>query len=111
VVVEYVAHERALTATAYACDAHKALERNLGVQARDVVALDAREREPRALAHRDGAVRHERMLGRRRERASRDRALLAHDVAQTAARDDFAAVLAGAGAQVDDVLGAANRVL
>src|SRR5690606_34890081 len=100
VVVQHVAHERALAAARDARDTNEALERNRDVEARDVVPLDTLEREPCALPGHDVAVRHERMPRRRRERAARDGILRAHEIVERAARDDLAAEPARARSQV-----------
>src|SRR5690606_10781421 len=65
VVVQHVAHERALAAAGHARDADETLERKRDVKPRDVVPLDAFEREPRTLPGSDLAVRHERVPRRR----------------------------------------------
>ena len=79
-----------------------------------VVARDAFELEPSRVDLRPCvSLRRgcERMLRRRREHATRDRALVGHQIAQRAVDDDLAAVAARAGTEIDDVLGAANRLL
>src|SRR5262245_57858262 len=51
------------------------------------------------------------MLRRRGQRSARDRALARDQVGERTVDDDLAAVAPGPGSQVDDVLGAADRLL
>ena len=108
-LVERVDEQRRLAAARHAGDGGEQAERNLGRDVLQIVAARAddleqavRVRRP-PLRDRDLAHAVEILPGQRRR--------VGHDVVGRALGDDVAAVHAGAGADVDDVVGGADRVL
>jgi hypothetical protein len=101
--------KRRLARTGHAGDADEQTCRNFQIDILEIVARCTGHTQHQlivgraALArHRDAALAGKILAGQR--------ALLAEDVLDLALGDDFAAVHAGAGADVDDVVGAADRV-
>src|SRR5690606_12551815 len=111
--LEHVANQRALAAAADARHADEPRERQRNFEAAQVVAHDTRELEPREIEPvlASLAPLAERMLRRRREDAAGNRALLGHEIRQRARDDDLAAVAAGTGAEIHDVLRTPDRLL
>src|SRR5205823_1056176 len=104
-----VAYEGALAAPAHARHCEEAPERYLYVDVLQVVLARAAYREPGVarvaaeLGHVDLALARQVLPG--------DRRLRLEQILDRAGHDDLAAVLARAGADVDDVIGDANRLL
>ena len=109
-LVERVDQERRLAAAGHAGDAGEEAERNLGGDVLEIVAARADDLDGAAriaAARRSGTG----MRARAGEILPGERMLVRHDVVGRACGDDVAAVDAGAGADVDHVVGGADRVL
>ena len=124
VVVQHVADERALAAAADARHADEPLQRQRDVELLQVVARDARRAEPlassrflglRARALLAGADTARRGCSGCRGGDASTRPVIERSLASKSASVpftiDLAAVAPGAGAEIDDVLGAADRLL
>ena len=102
--------ERRLAAAGHAGDAGEEAERNLGGDVLQIVAARADDVAACACASACGAVR-----ARDRPRAGEvlagERVRVGHDLGGRALGDDLAAMDAGAGPDVDDIVGGADRVL
>ena len=107
--VENVVHERRLARSRDTGHAGEGPERDLHRHALQVVLARVVDRDevPAPLS----AGRRNRDRERAREVASGERVRVRHDLVGRPDRDDVAAELAGAGAEVDDVIGRANRLL
>ena len=107
-VIEDVVDQRRLARTRHAGDGDEAAEREPHVDVAEVVGPRAAHADPivagraPALRHRDAAPAGEVLAG--------DRLLVLEQARDRARVDDLAAVLAGARADVDDVIGDADRL-
>ena len=108
--VERVDGQRRLAGAGDAGDAGEQAERNLGGDVLEVVAGGADDLERLALLRRAAGGRHRDEAGAGEELAG-ERVRVGHDLVRRALGDDVAAVDAGGGADVDDVIGLADGVL
>ncbi len=108
-LVERVDQERRLAAAGHAGDAGEQAERNFGSDVFQIVAAGADHLE-HALRIFRPPLRHG-DLAHAVEILAGQRVRIGHDVGGRAFGDDLAAVHAGAGADVDDVVGGADGVL
>ena len=106
--VEYVVHERRLARAADAGDAGQRVERELEVDVLQVVLAGADD--PDLLRRALAAVRRHRDLQFAAQVFGRERSRLGREVGQRAVEDHPPAVLAGAEAHVDDVIGHGDHV-
>jgi len=107
--VEDVVDERGLAAAAHPGDRDEAPERELDVDALEVVLTRVAHREPRVT--RGSAPLRDRDLLRARQEAPGDRLLRLEDVLERPRDDDRSAVLARARTDVDDVVGHPDGLL
>ena len=106
---QHIARHRALARAADAGDGHQALQRHLHIEALQVVqAGPAHAQGRRARLH--AAAGHQRVLQRMGQQAASDRVGLRRQIGHAALRHQVAAALAGAGADVDQMVGPAYGV-
>ena len=107
-LVEDLVHERRLAGARDAGDGDELADGDVDVDPLQVVLGGAADREVAAVVL---APRRDRDPPLAREELAGDRALVPHHVLRGALGDDVAAVLAGAGAHVDEVVGRAHHLL
>ena len=107
-LVEDLVHERRLARAGDAGDGDELADRDLDVDPLQVVLGGAADREMAVVVLAPGRDRDPPLAG---EELAGDRALDTHHVLRRALGDDVAAVLAGARAHVDEVVGRAHHLL
>ena len=108
---EDVADQRALAAAADAGDADERAERNLDVDVLEVVVRRAEDARGSCRCRlRRRCCRESRSAARRERYCAGQAARLLADVAGRSLHDHFAAAHAGAGAEVDDLIGGPHRL-
>ena len=108
-LVERVDQERGLAAAGDAGDAGEETERDLGGDVLEIVA--ARTDHPQGPSQVRGPPLRNRNRALAREIFAGDRRGRGHEIRDAALRDDLTAVDPGAGADVDHVIGGADRIL
>src|SRR5208283_364163 len=109
-LVEGLDHERRLAAAGNAGDAGEEAERDLRVDVLEIVAFGAEKLQP-AAGRRLAELMRELHLLRAGEILAGERFGVRHDLGGRSLSDDLAAMDAGAGADIDDVIGGKDRVL
>ena len=105
-----VVDQRRLAGAGHAGHAGHDADRDLGRDVAQIVAARIAQHDLLLRVDRRALLRHRDGL-RAREIAAGQRGRIGHDLRRRALRDDVAAVHAGAGADVDDIVGLADRVL